>query len=52
MASELECPICAADIPVSGEEKVGEEVVCPYCNSPCRIKAKPDDGEFELVDDC
>jgi len=31
MAKELECPICDADIPLDGNEKSGDLVLCSYC---------------------
>jgi hypothetical protein len=31
MATELECPICDADIPLDGNEKSGDLVLCSFC---------------------
>jgi hypothetical protein len=31
MAIELECPICDADIPLDGNEKSGDLILCSYC---------------------
>ena len=31
MSTELECPICDADIPLEGNEKPGDLVLCSYC---------------------
>ncbi len=31
MSTELECPICDADIPLEGDEKTGDLIVCSYC---------------------
>jgi hypothetical protein len=42
---ELPCPICCADIPLSGDEVKGEEVYCTYCGSPCRLTGKPGDED-------
>jgi hypothetical protein len=44
-APELSCPVCHADIPLGGDEKLGDEVFCTYCNAPCRIGFKPDAPE-------
>jgi hypothetical protein len=41
-APDLYCPICQANIPLSGDEQPGDEVFCTYCNAPCRIAGKPD----------
>jgi DNA-directed RNA polymerase subunit RPC12/RpoP len=39
----LACPVCQADLPLAGDERPGDEVVCAYCGAPCRIKGRPDD---------
>ena len=31
MSIELECPICDADIPLDGDERTGDLVLCSYC---------------------
>jgi hypothetical protein len=31
MANELTCPICEADIPLDGDEKTGDLILCSYC---------------------
>jgi len=41
-APELSCPICQADIPLSGDEKPGDEIFCTYCGAPCVIQGKVD----------
>ncbi len=49
-APELCCPICQADIPLSGDEKPGDEIFCTYCGAPCVIQGKadsPDSWEAE-----
>jgi hypothetical protein len=50
---DLTCPVCTADIPLSGDEKKGDEVFCTFCGAPCRIagKAGSDDEEFALEED-
>ena len=35
--SELECPVCSADIPLAGDEKKNDEIVCVFCGSPLRL---------------
>jgi hypothetical protein len=49
--SDLCCPVCQADMPLSGDEKPGDEVHCYYCGAPCRIagdpNADPEDWEAE-----
>lgn len=43
--SELECPICSADIPLAGDEKKGDELVCVFCGAPYRLTADVKIGE-------
>lgn len=37
MANELECPICDAEIPLEGDEKPGDLVLCSYCKVAFKI---------------
>ena len=40
----LTCPMCDADIPVSGDENVGAEIYCSYCQTPLKLsKTKKDE---------
>jgi len=50
---DFSCPVCNADLPLAGDEKVGEEVCCTYCGAPCILKGKPgsDPSEWELEED-
>jgi len=38
----LECPMCSAEVPISDEEKTGEQVYCPYCQCPLKLRKKAD----------
>jgi hypothetical protein len=41
MSIEMECPICDADIPLDGDERTGDLVLCSYCKVTFKlIKAK------------
>ena len=40
---EVHCPICDAELIFSGDEEVGEEVFCAYCNSPFILVIKEDE---------
>lgn len=31
MSIELECPVCDADIPLDGDEKQGDLILCSFC---------------------
>ena len=46
---ELTCPVCSTDIPLQGDEHVGEEILCPVCHVTSRIlkKRSSDDDESE-----
>jgi DNA-directed RNA polymerase subunit RPC12/RpoP len=35
--SDPNCPVCSADIPLAGDERVGDEIFCTYCGAPCRL---------------
>ncbi len=37
MAEELVCPVCDADIPLDGDEKSGDLVMCSYCKSTLKM---------------
>jgi hypothetical protein len=51
-APDIECPICNADVPLSGDEKKGDEVYCTYCGAPLKLAGKGDDfDEAELEED-
>lgn len=49
MARDLSCPVCNADLLLSGDEQPGEEIYCTYCGAPCRITqgASPDSVDVE-----
>jgi uncharacterized Zn-finger protein len=49
--AELECPICSADFPLSGDERRGDEVFCTYCSSPFRMLKDAKSEECELEED-
>jgi predicted amidophosphoribosyltransferase len=47
---ELTCPICQADMPMSGDERPGDEFFCSCCGSPGVI-AKTGEDELEVEED-
>lgn len=49
MARDLSCPVCNADLLLSGDEQPGEEIYCTYCGAPCRITqgASPESVDVE-----
>jgi hypothetical protein len=49
---EIECPICMADIPLTGDEKKGDEVFCTYCGAPLKLAGTGEEfDEAELEED-
>jgi hypothetical protein len=42
---DLSCPVCNADLPLTGDEHVGDEIFCTYCGAPCRLMVKPKKGK-------
>jgi hypothetical protein len=41
MAKELLCPVCEAEIPLDGDEKSGDLIMCSYCQMTLKmVKAK------------
>ena len=44
--NDLECPMCDVEIEMSGEEKLGTEVTCPFCDTPLKLKKTKDDILF------
>lgn len=49
--SEVNCPICSADVPLSGDEGPGEEVFCSVCGSPLRLTGAASDEDVEAEED-
>ena len=49
--AELPCPICNADLPLAGDERLGDDVYCTYCGAPSvlvgRDKDDPDTWDLE-----
>ena len=51
MASEINCPICNADVPLAGDERRGEEVFCTVCSAPLKLKGDYGDPDLEAEED-
>lgn len=49
--NEVCCPICEVDIPLSGDEKSGEEIYCTVCGAPIILKGDPQGDDLELEPD-
>jgi hypothetical protein len=45
------CPICDADVPMHGDERVGDTVYCTYCEVPLRFVKLSSEDEPKLVED-
>ncbi|MDH3521183.1 MAG: hypothetical protein OEM49_12065 [Myxococcales bacterium] len=52
MARDLSCPVCSADLLLSGDERPGEEVYCTYCGAPCKLaKSSSEEQGYEVEED-
>lgn len=38
LAGYLTCPLCDAEVPLSGDERIGDQVFCTYCQCPLAMK--------------
>jgi len=47
MSVELECPVCDADIPLEGDAKTGDLIVCSYCKVTFELVKKKDKWVLE-----
>jgi len=47
--AELSCPVCSADVPMSGEERPGEELFCSYCGAPLVLRGASE-ADYALED--
>jgi len=44
---EISCPVCQADMPLSGDEKPGDEFFCGCCGAPGVIRGSEEELEVE-----
>ncbi len=42
MSTEIECPICDADIPLEGNEQTGDLVLCSFCKVTFKLIKRKD----------
>ncbi len=49
MATDPECPICDADIPLDSDARTGDLVLCSYCKVTFKLLKKKD--KWVLVED-
>lgn len=49
--ADLACPICNADLLLTGDEVAGEEVFCPYCTAPLRLTQNVEGDECDVEED-
>ena len=45
------CPICNADVPMSGDERPGDVVYCAYCQAPLKVTKLSLEEDPELSED-
>ena len=51
MRQDLNCPVCDADVPLTGDEKPGSEVFCAFCRAPLTLAGSLEDDDAELEED-
>jgi len=49
-AAALICPMCDVEVPLEGDERPGTQIMCPYCQTPLKLKKNKEDQLF-LEDD-
>ena len=49
MSTDLQCPICEADILLDGDEKPGNLILCSYCDVTFKLLKKKD--KWILIED-
>ncbi|MBI5559831.1 MAG: hypothetical protein HY883_00970 [Deltaproteobacteria bacterium] len=48
--SALLCPLCDCEVMLDGDEKIGDQIYCAYCEAPLKL-AKTKDDRLYLVED-
>ena len=48
---ELQCPTCDGDMLLAGDERQGDQVFCPTCSAPSKLRTDDETDELELVAD-
>jgi hypothetical protein len=51
LVREGTCPICNADVPMSGDERTGETIYCAYCQAPLKVGKLSLEEDPELTED-
>lgn len=49
MIKDMVCPVCDADIPMDGDEKPGDLILCSYCKVTFKLLKRKD--KWVLVED-
>ncbi len=49
LSGYLQCPLCDAEVPLSEDDKTGDQVFCTYCQCPLRVRKKAE--KVYLVED-
>jgi len=49
--NEVVCPVCSADVPLSGDEARAEEVFCTVCGATLTLTADASDEDCEAEED-
>jgi hypothetical protein len=51
VAHDAPCPICDADVPLSGDEEPGDDVSCAFCRSTLRVVEGDDEDDSVALEE-
>ncbi|MDE0884460.1 MAG: hypothetical protein OSB70_02885 [Myxococcota bacterium] len=51
MARDPACPVCEVDVPLAGDERVGDEVFCGACGAPLKLAKGDREEDMEAEED-
>ncbi|MFZ3072533.1 MAG: hypothetical protein WA162_04755 [Thermodesulfobacteriota bacterium] len=37
-AQYLTCPMCDCELPLGGDERIGEDIFCTFCETPLKLR--------------
>ncbi|MFQ5480047.1 MAG: hypothetical protein ACE5DW_02090 [Thermodesulfobacteriota bacterium] len=43
----LQCPLCDAEVPISEDEKAGDQIYCAFCQCPLRVREQKEEKYLE-----
>lgn len=49
--AELACPMCDVEVEMSRNQKVGDEIICPFCETPLKLRQYKENEDVYLQED-